>query len=79
MTDNVEQTQDPIVEANYPVETFEEFVAVLIALRKYRRHVTAAPTFKPKTFPEQIQLYDDGANRRLYLYVNGSWRYVALT
>jgi hypothetical protein len=43
------------------------------------RHVTVAPTHTPKNKNEQFVLFDDGANRRLYLYVNGSWRYSALT
>lgn len=57
----------------------EELAPLLFALRTPRRHLTSAPDFVPQTFLEQIQLYDDGVDRRLYLYVNGTWRYVALT
>lgn len=41
--------------------------------------VTAAPTGTPKTFWDSVKLYDTGGVRRLYLYVNGSWRYCVLT
>ena len=37
---------------------------------------------KPVDPPKQktsIMLYDDGSERRLYLYFNGAWRYVVLT
>ena len=61
------------------LDSMEEFIPLLISLRRFRKHVTTAPTFKPKTFADQVQLYDDGVNRRVYLYVNNSWRYVALT
>lgn len=44
-----------------------------------KKHITSAPTFTPRTFYEAIQFYDDATNRRIYLYINGSWRYVALT
>ncbi len=56
-----------------------DYGVLLEAMRAPRRHLTAAPTSVPRNFAEQIQLYDDGVNRRLYLYVNGTWRYVALT
>lgn len=59
--------------------TLEDYVVFLEQLRRFRRHLTAAPTFNPKTLLEQVQFYDDGTNRRLYLYINGTWRYVALT
>ncbi|HKQ06118.1 MAG TPA: hypothetical protein VJ464_13365 [Blastocatellia bacterium] len=56
-----------------------DFLPILYLLRAPRKHLTAAPTFIPKNFLEQIQFFDDGTNRRLYLYINKTWRYVALT
>lgn len=40
---------------------------------------SSAPTHVPKRLVDQIILYESGATRRLYVYVNGTWRYVALT
>lgn len=37
------------------------------------------PIFIPRNFSEQIQLYENGATVRLYIYVNKTWRYIALT
>lgn len=40
--------------------------------------VNTAPSDPPK-FPIGFALYDDGVNRRFYIFFNGNWRYVALT
>lgn len=55
------------------------YVAFLEGMRTIKPHIDTAPTFTPKNFFEQIQFYDDGANYRIYIYINGDWRYVALT
>lgn len=58
------------------------YLAVLEAIQRPKRHLTSAPTFVPRNLAEQIQFYDDEAGspvRRVYFYVNGGWRYVALT
>lgn len=57
----------------------DPYLAVLRGIIQNRRHLTVAPTLVPKNILEQIQFFDDGVNRRLYLYVNNTWRYVALT
>jgi hypothetical protein len=44
-----------------------------------KQPVSVAPTYTPKNFYEQIVLYVNGATIRLYVYVNGTWRYSALT
>lgn len=59
--------------------TIEDYITFLELLKMIKKHRTTAPTYTPKSFIEQISLYDDGVNYRLYLYVNGSWRYVSLT
>ncbi len=60
-------------------DDFAKFVAVLDLLRRPKYHITAAPSFTPKSFLEQIQFYENGATRRIYFYINGSWRYATLT
>jgi len=59
--------------------SIDEFLIVLSALRMPKKHLTTTPTLTPKTFLDQIQFYDDGSARRLYLYVNKVWRFVTLT
>lgn len=46
---------------------------------KLKNYVTSAPTYIPKNFYESIVYYDDGVNRRVYFYVNNTWRLIALT
>jgi hypothetical protein len=60
-------------------ENLQDFIIVLTALRAMKRHITTAPDFTPKNFLEQIQFYDDGAARRVYFYINNTWRYSSLT
>lgn len=57
----------------------EDYISILNQIRVTKRHIAVAPTITPKNFMEQIQLFDDGVDYRLYLFVNGTWRYVALT
>ena len=40
--------------------------------------INTEPVDPPKQ-KTSIMLYDDGSERRLYLYFNGTWRYVVLT
>jgi len=60
-------------------QAISEFSIVLSALRRVRKNLTSAPTLTPKNFLDQIQFYDDGSSRRVYFYVNNTWRYVTLT
>lgn len=70
-----QSTQDPL-----DIQAFVQTYAVLLqALRTIKRPVASAPTFTPRTLTDQIQYYDSGGTRRLYLYISGGWRYVALT
>ena len=62
-----------------PPDMLPQFLGLLQNLRTPRQHLSAAPTLVPKTMVDQIQFYDDGTNRRLYLYINNTWRYVTLT
>jgi hypothetical protein len=56
-----------------------DFLPLLVQLLSPKQHLTSAPTFTPRDLLEQIQLFDDGVDRRLYLFVNGAWSYCALT
>ena len=80
----VEPVNDPTpLQPTNNIEAFAQgispYVKFLEAMRVTKKHRTTAPTFTPKNFYEQIQFYDTGGVRRLYLYINGSWRYVVLT
>jgi len=44
-----------------------------------KKHTATVPTYSPKNFNEQIVFYDDDTNFRLYLWINGTWRYITLT
>lgn len=77
--DNNSSLGAPAEEPQNLVFKLEDFIIVLRKLQQIKRHVTTAPTLKPKNLLDQIQFYDDGATRRVYLYVNNTWRYVALT
>jgi hypothetical protein len=45
------------------------------------RTVSTAPTYTPTKFSQQLVNYDDGTNKRLYIYdrVNKSWSYITKT
>lgn len=57
----------------------DTYTVFLEMLRVLKQHRTSAPTEIPRSFLEQIQFYDDGANRRVYFYINKTWRYSTLT
>jgi hypothetical protein len=75
----IKQPQPQPEQAQPKTDDFTKFIAILEVLRRPKYHVTTAPTFAPKTFLDQIQFYDDATNRRIYFYINGTWRYAALT
>lgn len=73
-TGKSENQQKPQAKIN-----IEDYINILSALKVPKKFLTSAPTFIPKTFAECFQFYDSGGTRRLYVYVNKVWRYVALT
>lgn len=75
-----EEQQEPVVPTP-PVNQFnaEEYIVVLKKLRAPIPHITAVPTDTPKNFIDSFRLYDSGGTRRLYVFINATWRYVALT
>lgn len=56
-----------------------ELAYILEGLKVTHKPIATAPVFTPRNFSEQIQIYENGATVRLYIYVNQTWRYVALT
>ena len=80
----VEVVKAPAFEADKPqtqapkgiVE--QDFASIVLNLRTVRQPLATVPTFIQNLL-DQIQFYESGATRRLYIYMNGTWRYVALT
>lgn len=48
----------------------------LVGLKKTN---ATAPTYTPKSFLEQIYLYKNGTDYRLYVYLNNEWKYIDFT
>lgn len=48
----------------------------LVGLKKTN---STAPTYTPKNFLEQIYLYKNGTDYRLYVYLNNEWKYITFT
>ena len=46
---------------------------------EFKESVDTAPTNPPITYDEQIVIYKNATTYRLYVYVDDTWRYVALT
>ena len=57
----------------------EEIEKRLFFDEKLNEVFTSAPTYIPKTFKEQFCFYKVGAERRLYVYIDGTWSYEILT
>jgi hypothetical protein len=75
--ENPEQPDKP--DKQPQTDDMAKFIAVLEMLRRPKYHIDSVPDFTPKTFLEQIQFYENGSTRRIYFYVNGTWRYTTLT
>lgn len=58
---------------------FETYLIILNALQRPKRHLTAAPTFVPRNFAEQIQFSDNGTTRKVHFYINNAWREITVT
>ena len=71
--------EKPVPLLPVPQKATDEYAPILEGLRKFRRPLSTAPTAVPKNFTEMIQFYENGSTRRLYIFVNTGWRYVALT
>jgi len=71
---------DPVTTPTKPAETLaEQFPSIMAMLRVVKKPVSTAPTNVPKNFVEQFVIYENAGTYRLYVYVNQTWRYTALT
>jgi len=70
---------EPVADQDHPAYSLENFLPILVNLITPRKPLTSAPTFTPKTLVDSLQFVDDGANRWLYLYMNGAWRSAPLS
>jgi hypothetical protein len=62
--------------APLPVATpisLDQYLPILLKLQNTQRYLTAAPTFIPQTFQDQIQFVYTGGVYSLYLYFNKQW------
>lgn len=57
-----------------PESAVDQYIPQLVALQSVQNYITAAPTFIPQTFQDQIQFVYTGGLYYLYLYFNGAWR-----
>ncbi len=55
------------------------FLTLLDLISRVKKHRTTAPTHTPRNLLEQFEFFDDGSDRKLYIYINGVWRSAALT
>jgi hypothetical protein len=52
---------------------FHQFIPIAVALQSTQKYLSAAPTFVPQTFQDQIQFVFDGKTYWLYFYANNQW------
>lgn len=77
---NNEETQSSSIEQQSdPNDPLSPYISFLTAMKTVKRAVATAPTLTPKNFYEQIQFYESGGVQRIYVWVEGTWRYVTLT
>lgn len=58
----------------------EDFLNILLALRSTIKTVSVAPTYVPRSVPEQIVLYSNGGTYKVYFYIVGiGWKSVILS
>ena len=60
-------------------ERIESLEQRIFYSEKLNEVLTSAPAYSPKTFAQQFAIYDTGGVRRLYVYINGSWRLITAT
>lgn len=69
----------PVTPADLGQFKTEDFLVILRKLQSPAKYITSAPTDTPKSFVDSFRFYDTGGVRRLYVFINASWRYVTLT
>jgi hypothetical protein len=68
-------TPAPAAQPAQPL-SFEQFLPMLVAIQSTQKFLSAAPTFIPQTFQDQIQFVFDGTNYYIYVYFNNLWKSV---
>lgn len=73
-----EEKPPSISKAPAPEVNINDLINLLRTVKRYR---TTAPTLTPRNFLEQIEIYDDGTDLRLYVWVNqtNGWKSVTLS
>jgi hypothetical protein len=83
-----EEQPEKVIEISHSVaDPTDEFVkesderdkTELFILQKLKKPQSTVPTYSPKNANEQIVFYENGVTRRLYININGTWRYSTLT
>jgi hypothetical protein len=54
-------------------QKFAGYIPLLKDLRSAKRQLDEAPTFTPQNVLEQFQIYDDGGDKYLAVYIDGDW------
>lgn len=72
---NVQKIDSKIFEQTTD-KTSLEAARALIGLKKTNSTV---PSYIPKSFLEQIYLYKNSTDYRLYVYLNNEWKYIDFT
>lgn len=67
---------DDSIFVNTTDKTATDAARELIGLKKTN---SAVPTYIPKSFLEQIYLYKNSTDYRLYVYLNNEWKYIDFT
>lgn len=57
----------------------DQFLPIFMALQYGQKYLTAAPTFVPQTFQDQIQFVYTGGSYYLYVWINNGWRKATFT
>ncbi len=56
----------------------QQFIPILVGLQSTQRYLSAAPTFVPQTFQDQLQFVFDGTKYSVYVYFNNQWNQVKI-
>ncbi|HKF48322.1 MAG TPA: hypothetical protein VKB38_13250 [Terracidiphilus sp.] len=74
------ETSDEVTSApTLPGTPIDQFLPILTQLQSTQQCLTAAPTFIPQTFQEQLQFVYTGGNYYLYLYFKDQWNQFSIT
>lgn len=61
------------------VDPLRQYEGLLSNLRRIKKPISAVPAFTPRSFYDQFQFYVNGSTKRLYIYMDNTWRYVNFT